>query len=135
MIDFSITDLLDDAANTAWLEQHLHPNGLHCPHCGSANRRFFRQQAAFDAYRCRDCAGYYTILTSTAFAKTQQSPEVHCNTCQGWGAALRTFLRAFRGVHKAYLVCYVAMFEALANAKRITPNLVRRMCYGKASCT
>jgi hypothetical protein len=34
MIDFPITDLLDDAASMAWLEQHLHPNGLHCPHCG-----------------------------------------------------------------------------------------------------
>jgi transposase-like protein len=73
MIDFPIVDVLDDAASTQWLEQHLHPNGLHCPHCGSADRRFFRQQEAFDAYRCRACDGYYTILTGTAFAKTQQS--------------------------------------------------------------
>ncbi len=75
MIDFPITDLLDDAASTQWLEQHLHPNGLHCPHCGSANRRFFRQQESFDAYRCRDWDGYYTLLTGTAFAKTQQAPS------------------------------------------------------------
>jgi transposase-like protein len=75
MINFPITDLLDDAASTHWLEQHLHPNGLHCPHCGSANRRFFRQQEHFAAYRCRDCDGYYTLLTGTAFAKTQQSPS------------------------------------------------------------
>jgi transposase-like protein len=27
------------------------------------------------AYRCRECDGYYTLLTSTAFAKTQQSPS------------------------------------------------------------
>jgi hypothetical protein len=47
--------------------------------------------------------------------------EVHCNTCGG--------------VHKAYLACYVALFEAIANAKRITPDLVRRMCYGTAICT
>jgi hypothetical protein len=45
MIDFPITDLLDDAASTQWLEQHLHPNGLHCPHCDSANGRLFRPQA------------------------------------------------------------------------------------------
>lgn len=74
MIDFPITDLLDAAACMAWLEQHLHPNGLHCPHCGSANRRHFRDQEHFPAYRCRDCDGYYTLLTGTAFAKTQQSP-------------------------------------------------------------
>jgi hypothetical protein len=29
--------------------------------------------------------------------------EVHGNTCEGAGAALRTDLRAFRGVHKRYL--------------------------------
>ena len=29
--------------------------------------------------------------------------EVHGNTCEGAGAALRTYLRAFRGVHKHYL--------------------------------
>jgi transposase len=29
--------------------------------------------------------------------------EVHGHTCEGAGAALRTYLRAFRGVHKQYL--------------------------------
>ncbi len=27
--------------------------------------------------------------------------EVHCNTCEGAGAGLRTYLRRFRGVHNA----------------------------------
>jgi transposase-like protein len=47
---------------------------LRLPHCGSANRRLFRQQKHFDAYRCRDCDGYYTLLSGTAFEKTRQSP-------------------------------------------------------------
>jgi transposase-like protein len=55
--------------------------------------------------------------------------EVHCNTCEGAGAALRTYLRAFRGVHKQYLHLYVATYEAMVNAKRITPALIRRMCW------
>jgi transposase len=54
--------------------------------------------------------------------------EVHCNTCEGAGAALRTYLRAFRGVHKQYLHLYVATYEALLNAKRIIPQLIQRMC-------
>jgi transposase len=54
--------------------------------------------------------------------------EVHCNTCEGAGAALRTYLRAFRGVHKRYLHLYVATYEALANTKRVTPRLIQRMC-------
>jgi transposase len=54
--------------------------------------------------------------------------EVHCNTCEGVGAALRTYLRVFRGVHKQYLHLYVAAYEAMVNAKRVTPELIRRMC-------
>jgi transposase len=54
--------------------------------------------------------------------------EVHCNTSEGAGAALRTYLRAFRGVHKRYLHLYVAAYEAMVNTKRVTPQLIRRMC-------
>lgn len=74
MIDFPITELLDGSICMIWLERHLHPHGFVCPHCGSANRRLFRQQKHFPAYRCRDCDGYYTLLTNTAFEKTRQSP-------------------------------------------------------------
>ena len=56
--------------------------------------------------------------------------EVHCNTCEGRGAALRTFLRVFRGAHKKHLWHYVATFEAMSNARHITPALVHRMCFG-----
>jgi transposase len=54
--------------------------------------------------------------------------EVHGNTCEGAGAALRTYLRAFRGVHKHYLHLYVATYEAIVNAKRVTPELIQQMC-------
>ena len=54
--------------------------------------------------------------------------EVHCHTCEGAGAALRTYRRAFRGVQKRYLHLYVATYEALVNTKRVTPKLIRRMC-------
>jgi transposase len=59
--------------------------------------------------------------------------EVHCNTCEGAGAGLRTFLRVFRGVHKAYLHLYVATYEAMANAKQVTPGLIQRMRIGDPS--
>ena len=74
MIDFPITDLLDDSICMIWLERHLHPDGFACPHCGSAKCHLFRQQKHFPAYRCRDCDGYYTLLTGTTFEKTRQSP-------------------------------------------------------------
>ena len=62
MIDFPITELLDDSLSLTWLERHLHPGGLHCLRCGSMARRLFRDQGYFPAYRCR------------AFAKTRQQP-------------------------------------------------------------
>jgi hypothetical protein len=74
MIDFPITELLDDSICLIWLERHLHPDGFTCPHCHSHERRLFRPQGAFPAYRCRACDGYYTLLTNTVFAKTRQRP-------------------------------------------------------------
>jgi transposase-like protein len=74
MIDFSITGLLDDSICTLWLERHLHPDGLKCPRCRSSERRLFRAQGHFPAYRCRACEGYYTLLTGTVFEKTRQRP-------------------------------------------------------------
>jgi transposase-like protein len=74
MIDFPITELLDDSLSLIWLERHLHPGGLHCPRCGSAARRLFRDQRHFPAYRCRACDAYYTLLTGTVFEKTRQRP-------------------------------------------------------------
>lgn len=74
MIDFPITDLLDGATCLDWLEQHIHPAGFVCPHCGSCDRRLFVKTQAFPAYRCRTCDGYYTVLTNTVFEKTCQRP-------------------------------------------------------------
>jgi transposase-like protein len=74
MLDFPIDKLMDDSICTLWLERHLHPQGLKCPHCGSGTRRLFRAQGHFPAYRCRACEGYYTLLTGPVFAKTRQRP-------------------------------------------------------------
>lgn len=53
--------------------------------------------------------------------------EMHCHLCEGAGAALRTYLRPFRGVHKPSLHLYVATYEAMVNTKRVTPELIQRM--------
>ena len=76
MIDFPITDLFDDSLCLLWLERHLHPAGFVCPHCGSANRRVFRRQSHYDAYRCRACDGYYTLLSGTIFEGSRKRPAV-----------------------------------------------------------
>jgi transposase-like protein len=74
MIEFPSAELMDDNICTLWLERHLHPQGLACPHCGHPDRRLFRAHGHFPAHRCRACDGYYTLLTGTIFAKTRQRP-------------------------------------------------------------
>jgi transposase-like protein len=74
MIDFPIADLFDDRLCLLWLERHLHPHGFVCPACGGADRRCFRQQGYYDAYRCRTCDHYYTLLSGTVFAGSRQRP-------------------------------------------------------------
>jgi predicted RNA-binding Zn-ribbon protein involved in translation (DUF1610 family) len=74
MIDFPITELFDNSLCLLWLERHLHPDGFVCPHCGSADRRTFRVQGHYDAYRCRACDGYDTLLSGTAFEGSRQRP-------------------------------------------------------------
>jgi hypothetical protein len=59
--------------------------------------------------------------------------EVHCNTGEGAGAGLRTDVRVFRGGHKPSLHRYVATDDATVKAKRVTPDLIRRMCVGNLS--
>jgi transposase len=49
---------------------------------------------------------------------------VHGHTCDGAGAALRTYLRAFRGVHTHDRHLYVATDEVMLNAKWATPHLI-----------
>jgi transposase-like protein len=61
--------------------------------------------------------------------------EVHCNTCEGRGTALRTYLRPFRGVHKRHLWHYVATYEAMSNARQISPALIHRMSVGYTSAS
>jgi transposase-like protein len=51
--------------------------------------------------------------------------EVHDNTLEGLWAALRTFLRPFRGVSKHKLGQYVAAFQWVTNLKVAVPGVVR----------
>jgi transposase len=53
--------------------------------------------------------------------------EVHDNTLEGLWAALRTFLRPFRGVSKHYLGQYVAVFEWVYNLKVAVPETLRML--------
>jgi len=53
--------------------------------------------------------------------------EVHNNTLEGLWAALRTFLRPFRGVSKWFLHPYVAVFQWGHNLKTATTEFLRTL--------
>jgi hypothetical protein len=59
--------------------------------------------------------------------------EVHCDICEGVGAALRIDLRVFRSVHKPYRHLYLATYAAIVSAQQVTPDLIRRMRVGTLS--
>ena len=94
MIDFPITELLDDATCVAWLEQHLHPTGLACPRCHSTDRRLCRQHPFFPTSRCRSCQRSSTSRTGTVFVKTRQSPATIVLLLRGIATGERTARRA-----------------------------------------
>jgi transposase len=50
--------------------------------------------------------------------------EVHTNTLEGLWAAVRTFLRPFRGVSKYFLNQYVAVFQWVYNQKLAVPGVL-----------
>lgn len=75
MIDFPIDELLDEEACLHWLEQHLHPDALQCPHCRATERRVAQQNGLWTAWRCKKCDRYYTLLSGTIFERTRQPPS------------------------------------------------------------
>lgn len=80
-MDFPITDLLDEQQSQQWLEQHFHPDGLHCPRCQASREDayLFRrtQSSRLEVYRCRECGQTYNLYTGTVFAHRQfTAPQV-----------------------------------------------------------
>ena len=56
-MDFPILSLIDEEQAEAWLLNHFHPQGLHCPHCDTSveEAREFRktETSCLQVYRCR----------------------------------------------------------------------------------
>jgi transposase-like protein len=80
-MDFPIIDLLDTQRSLDWLEQHFHPQGMCCAHCGASRdeARLFRinRSSQLPVYRCRRCNGVYNVYTQTLFAGSQlTAPQV-----------------------------------------------------------
>ena len=121
MIDFPITDLFDDSLCLLWLERHLQPDGFVCPTCGSANRRRFRSQGYYDAYRCRECSGYYTLLSGTAFEGSRQRPATLVLLLRGITKGEST-ARLARELHLSRQTVHTLRHRLQSNLNDTTPT-------------
>jgi transposase-like protein len=119
MIDFPITDLLNDELSLHWLEQHLHPEGLCCPHCQSQQRRIARKNKHYPAYRCLECDGYYSLFSDTIFEKTRQSPSTLVLLLRGVAQG-ETTARLSRELSMSYQ-------QVLTLRQRIQENLYEKL--------
>jgi transposase-like protein len=55
---------------------------------------------------------------------TAMSGMKHTNLNEGLWTGLRNFLRSFRGIPKAYLDDYVAIYEFHVNLKKVSPTFI-----------
>jgi len=76
-IDFPITPLMDEQASYDYLLNVLHPGGLICPGCGSADDFGVhrRHRAPVLDYQCRRCRRVFNAFTLTALHKTCRRPS------------------------------------------------------------
>lgn len=87
-MDFPILSLIDEEQAEAWLLNHFHPQGLHCPHCDASveEARHFRktETSCLQVYRCRVCDGVYNLYSGTVFAQRQFRPSQVVLLLQGF---------------------------------------------------
>lgn len=76
-VQFPISELLSPHESAAWLEKHMHPQGLRCPGCTApqTNARVFRhsKRGLLD-HRCNSCQRVYNLYSGTIFAGSRLVP-------------------------------------------------------------
>lgn len=124
-MEFTITDLLDYNSSVAWIVEHFHPTGFHCPECGAprGQARNFRetQKSQLVVYRCNYCQTAYNLYSGTIFQQTHLTPMqvvlLMRGICKGESSKE---LAAELGLN--YGTVLKLRHEAQANAEKAQPN-------------
>lgn len=89
MKSFSIEPITNEQQAYEFLKQILHPDGLHCPQCGTAlpedQAPHSREWAPLVNYRCRECGRVYNLFTHTVLQGMHYA-------CQTWVLLLHGFV-------------------------------------------
>jgi len=83
-MDFPLIKLLDEQSCFDFLCQALHPNGLCCPRCHSADYRVHlsHRDPVLD-FRCGCCGRVFNAWTGTALLGTHKTPAALVLLCRG----------------------------------------------------
>ncbi|MCP4540523.1 MAG: hypothetical protein GY832_25585 [Chloroflexi bacterium] len=94
MIQFPITDLVDEQECHDYLLRTLHPNGLECPTCG---RPLPPSQAPHDRsrdpifdYRRRTCGAVFNLFTKTIWSGTHYNCKIVVLVMRGFAQGIPT---------------------------------------------
>lgn len=92
----SLIEFLDrvrtDRVAEDWFSKHRWPNGVVCPHCGSANiHTRAESKRRNQPYRCRSCRRDFSVKTGTLM----QSSKIGCRV---WALAIYLLTTSLKGV-------------------------------------
>ena len=116
MLSFPIHELMDEQKCYDYLRQVLHPDGLKCPRghpLPAGQQPHDRHRAPIMDYRCRACGAVFNLFTDTMWSGSRY-------TCVQIVLILRGIAQGVPTEHH-----YVAVFEWMSNAKRVTDDLLR----------
>jgi transposase len=107
MMQFPISDLMDEQACHDFLMRVLHPNGLMCP-CGHklppTQAPHDRHRAPIMDYRCRECGAVYNLFTGTLWSKSRMSCSMIVLIMRGIAQGVPTkHLAAELGIDRCHL--------------------------------
>ncbi len=93
MINFPITDLLDETECYRWLLNILHPEGLKCRNGHALPKEQVphdRSRTPIVDYRCRECGSVYNVFTDTVWQGTHYDCNIIVLVMRGFAQGIPT---------------------------------------------
>ena len=124
MLEFPLTELLDEQACYDFLLRTLHPDGLHCPDghpLPHDQAPHDRHRAPIMDYRCRQCGAVFNLFTGTIWSKTRFRCATIVQILRGIAQGVPTkHLAAELGIDRSHLLQRRHQIQALVE-QRLSP--------------
>ncbi len=124
MLEFPLTELLDEQACYDFLLRTLHPDGLHCPYGHPLpldQAPHDRHRAPIMDYRCRQCGAVFNLFTGTIWSKTRFRCATIVQILRGIAQGVPTkHLAAELGIDRSHLLQRRHQIQALVE-QRLSP--------------